>query len=276
MGLPISLALRGRHADDRQGYDAWQSALAELRHVDEVFSTYRADSYVSRLGRGELALGECPAEVAEVLDLAEEARVASAGAFDVRRPGPEGTTVFDPSGVVKGWAVQRAARAFEDLDDTDVCLSGGGDMVCRLGAPDHEPWQIGIEDPHDPRRLLARIPVRDAAVATSGLAHRGAHIVHGVTGAAPQGIASVTVVADDLTWADIDATAAFAQGTGALNWLRTRPGRAGLVVWKDGTTETFATAQGGSGRAPRTHTQAAAAASPDPTATWGPRARAAR
>lgn len=47
----------------------------------------------------------------------------------------------------------------------------------------------------------------------------------------------MTVVAPDLTWADIDATAAFAQGPAASTWLRTRAGRSGLVVWADGSTD---------------------------------------
>ncbi|CUR57151.1 ApbE family protein [metagenome] len=241
MGLPISLALRGRHVDDDRADAAWEAALDVLRRADEVFSTYRPHSAISRLARGELEVADCPPEVAEVLALGEAARLASDGAFDVRRPGPDGRPVLDTNGVVKGWAVERAARAFVGLEETDVCLSAGGDMVCRVSGPDRDAWQIGIEDPHDPRRLVARIPVRNGAVATSGQAHRGAHIVHGSTGLVPEGVASVTVVAADLTWADIDATAAFTHGRAALDWLRDRPGRAGLVVWGDGSTDTFAT-----------------------------------
>jgi len=241
MGMPVSLALRGRHADDRPARDAWTEVVAMLHEVDRVFSTYRADSFVSRLGRGELDVEGCPAEVAEVLALGEAARVASGGAFDVRRTAADGSSVLDTDGVVKGWAVQRAAAFLEDLADTDFCLSAGGDMVCRVPDPGGTPWRIGIEDPHDPRRIKAVVPVRTGAVATSGTAHRGPHVVHAVTGAVPVGVASVTVVADDLTWADIDATAAYTQGLDALSWLRTRPGRSGLVVWEDGTAEAFRT-----------------------------------
>ena len=69
MGMPISLALRGTHLRDERAEGAWQAALAELRWVDAVFSTWRADSQVSRLGRGELTLGECDPAVAEVMRL---------------------------------------------------------------------------------------------------------------------------------------------------------------------------------------------------------------
>lgn len=242
MGLPISLALRGRHAGGRRADAAWSAAVTLLRGVDRVFSTYRADSCISRLGRGEIGVDDCPAEVAEVMALADAARLASGGAFDVRRTTADGTSVLDTDGVVKGWAVQRAARAFDDLPETDVCLSGGGDLVCRVADPDGEPWRIGIEDPRDPRRVLAVLPLGTGAVATSGTAHRGRHIVDARTGTPPRGIASVTVVARDLTWADTDATTAFAMGRDALTWMRSRPGRSGVVVWSDGTTDTFATA----------------------------------
>jgi thiamine biosynthesis lipoprotein len=107
-------------------------------------------------------------------------------------------------------------------------------MVCRTAAPGSPGWRVGIEDPADPTRLVAVVPVRNGAVATSGATHRGPHVTHGRTGTVPAAVASVTVLAPDLTWADIDATAAFAQDRGALAWLRTRPGRRGLVVWSDG------------------------------------------
>lgn len=232
MGMPISLALRGRHAADDVACGAWAEAMASLHDVDRVFSTFRDDSFVSRLGRAEITVDECPPEVAEVLALGELARQQSGGAFDVRRGG-----VLDPSGVVKGWAVERACRPLRVLADTDFCLSAGGDMVCRTVGPGSPAWRVGIEDPHDPGRVVAVVPVRNAAVATSGTAHRGAHLVDARTGLEPEGVASVTVVGPDLTWADIDATAAYALGREAPRWLETRSGRTGVVVWSDGRVE---------------------------------------
>jgi len=240
MGLPVSVALRGRHAGDAAGHQAWGAVVAELREVDRTFSTYREDSWISRLDRDEVGVADCPPEVAEVLALGERARLQSGGAFAVRRPGPDGRAVLDPSGVVKGWAVQRAARILERLAGTDFCLSAGGDMVCHVADPAGPPWQVGIEDPRDPARLVARIPVLRGAVATSGTVHRGAHIVDARTGRTPSELASVTVVGDDLTWVDIEATTAFAMGSDGLAWLRTRPGRVGVSVDTDGRVRAFA------------------------------------
>ena len=106
MGLPVSVALRGA-ARGRPGGATrpGRAVLADLREVDRVFSTWRDDSFVSRLDRGEVLAADGPPEVAEVLALGERARVESRGAFDVVRDGR-----LDPSGVVKGWAVDRAAR----------------------------------------------------------------------------------------------------------------------------------------------------------------------
>lgn len=232
MGMPVSLALRGRHAGDFDGESAWAEVMATLRDVDRVFSTYRRDSFVSRLDRGELDLVDCPPEVAEVLTLGERARRESGGAFDVRRSG-----WLDPSGVVKGWAVERAARPLRHLPETDFCLSAGGDMVCRVADPADPPWRVGIEDPHDPTRVVAVVPVSDGAVATSGLAHRGGHVVDARTGQVPRALASVTVVGSSLVTVDIDATAAFALGSEGPAWLAGRPGRTGIVVHADRRVE---------------------------------------
>ena len=201
-----------------------------------MFSTYRQDSIIRRLDRGELTLEDCPAEVAEVLDLGGQAEQLSDGAFSIVLPDREGNRRLDPSGVVKGWAAERAAHFLADLDETDFCLSAGGDIVCHAADPGGLPWRIGIEHPHNPKSLIAVVPVRSGAVATSGSAHRGQHIVDPRTGQPVEGVASVTVIGPSLTWADIDATAAYAHGPQAAEWLRTRPDRIALVVWPDATT----------------------------------------
>ena len=233
MGLPVSVALRGRHADDGRADDAWAAVVADLRESDRVFSTYRPDSVISRMSRGELS--DVPPEVAEVLAIGERARTASGGVFDVVRDG-----VLDPSGVVKGWAVERAAAALRDLDDTDFCLSAGGDMVVHVADPDRPDWRVGIEDATDPTRVRAVVPLRSGAVATSGLAHRGAHVVDARTGLAPTGLASVTVLGPDLTRADVEATTALAMDAEAPTWLARRAGLMAYLQWADGRTQTLA------------------------------------
>ena len=209
--------------------------MSWLRHVDRWYSPFRADSYVARLDAGTVRPADCPEEVRDVMRLAREAEVRTDGYFTVRRPdGWGGRARLDPSGLVKGWAVERAAAVLERLEGTDYCLGAGGDLVCRTREPSGPHWRVGVEDPLDPARVLAVVPVRNGAVATSGSAHRGAHVVDPHTGRPPQGVASVTVVGPSLTWADVDATAAYARGRSAAGWLRARGDATGLVVWSDG------------------------------------------
>lgn len=235
MGLPISLALRGRHAGTATGRAAWADVAADLREADRLFSTYREDSFVCRLDRGELELADCPGVVAEVLELGRRAADWSAGTFSVLLPGPDGRQRLDPSGVVKGWATERASRRLAALEDTDHCLSAGGDLTCAVADPARPPWQIGIEHPHRPSTLIATVPVRTGSVATSGTAHRGHHILDARTGRPARGVSAVTVVGSSLIWSDIAATAAFGHGVEAADWLRAQR-LTGLVVWPDGTT----------------------------------------
>ncbi|MBO0813198.1 MAG: FAD:protein FMN transferase [Microlunatus sp.] len=237
MGMPISVAIRGGLAGSPEAEDAWNAVVAELQEVDRVFSTYRPDSYVSRLARAEIALEDCPAEVAEVIEIGTEAARRSGGAFSIMLPTADGPRL-DPSGVVKGWAVERAARFLAALDKTDFCLSAGGDMVCRTATAESPAWRIGIEDPRDPDRVIAVVPVTTGAVATSGAARRGEHIVDARTGRAPTGVGSVTVITESLTRADIDATSAYAHGQNAVDWLSGQSGLLALVVLPDGGTIT--------------------------------------
>ncbi|HEY9293328.1 MAG TPA: FAD:protein FMN transferase [Microlunatus sp.] len=236
MGMPISVALRGPDAATASGEEAWTAVMNELRAIDAVFSTYRADSVINRFSRGELRLHECPVEVAEVLALGGRAASESDGAFSIWLPGSDGTVRLDPSGVVKGWAVERAARHLDALASTDYCLSAGGDITCRVADPSRPAWLIGIEDPRQPNRIFSTVSVRRGAVATSAATHRGNHIVDARTGLIPIGVSSVTVIGPSLTAVDIDATAAYCQGLDAAAWLRGRPDHTGLVVWADGAS----------------------------------------
>ena len=101
------------------------------------------------------------------------AQEQSGGAFTTYLPSADGSRRRDPSGVVKGCAVYRASRLLAALDDTDSCLSVGGDMVCQVTDPYREAWHVGTENPRIPSTVIAVVPVRRGAVATSGAAHRG-------------------------------------------------------------------------------------------------------
>ncbi|MFF4879634.1 FAD:protein FMN transferase [Micromonospora sp. NPDC000668] len=234
MGMPISVHVRAG-AETPGIAAAVGAAFDDLRAVDRMFSTYRPDSQISELNRGLRRLADCDQPVREVLELCEEARWRTDGYFDAMLPGVDGRVRFDPSGLVKGWAVERAGWLLADRAVADFSLNAGGDIILRTG-PGQPEWRVGVEDPADPRRLLAVLPVRRGAVATSGTGRRGAHILDPHTGRPVNALASVTVIGPSLTWADVYATAAIAGGSRSLSWLRRQTGYRAIAV--DDTGET--------------------------------------
>ncbi|WP_329298678.1 FAD:protein FMN transferase [Streptomyces sp. NBC_00659] len=228
MGTVFSFDVRGGEPDSVR--TALEEAVTQLHRVDAVFSTYREDSQISRLVRGELTVEECDPEVAEVLDLGAEAERVSDGWFSTRYEGQ-----LDPTGIVKGWAVERAALSLAAAGASGVSVNGGGDVqLCGVPGP-HRPWRVGVSDPLRPGSLAAVVSaagVDRLAVATSGTAERGAHIVDPRTGkSAVTDLVAVTVVGPNLIWADAWATAAFAMGSRAgLDWLESLPDVEALLI----------------------------------------------
>ena len=202
-------------------------AVRWLHWVDATFSPYRDDSDVSRFGRGALPLADCAPELAEVLEACAVISARSGGYFTTT---PGGT--FDPSGYVKGWAIERAAAIFTAAGSAEHSVNGGGDVQfvgSRL-------WRVGIADPLRPGRLALVVAGRDFAVATSGVAERGAHIIDPYTGQPPVGLASITVVGATLAETDAFATAAFAMGSAARDWVESLDGYEAFAITAAGAT----------------------------------------
>ena len=230
MGMAVSLDVR----DDVEGMPGLAELVAWLHHVDRTFSTYLPESQISRLGRGELHLGEVTAEVRDVLLECEALRQATGGAFDAFVvPAPNGTTL-DPSGYVKGWAIERAAGILEANGLHHFAVNAGGDVVVR-GTPTPDPaWRVGVRDPADAARLSAVLVVEGSlAVATSGTYERGAHLIDPRTGAPTADVASVTVAGPDLGRADAYATAVFVMGEPGMAWLSAQDSYEGLMLTHD-------------------------------------------
>lgn len=216
MGMPISVHVRALDPDRPDVQAAVRNVFAHLRKVDDVFSTWRGDGEVMRLRRGELDPDQAHPWVAEVRALTDEAERMTGGVFTSDLVGPDGSRGWDPTGLVKGWAVAGAADYLREVDEVAFSVNAGGDIVCGRGrgmSGQHTPWRVGIQDPTDPMRVVAVVEVLDGAVATSGSAARGAHVIDPRTGTAVTRSGSVTVTGPDLTWADVWATACYVEPT---------------------------------------------------------------
>ena len=234
---PVMGTMASAHVHDRVELAVVDEAVtamwAELDRLEEMFSTYRPTSEISRINRGELHVLDASPEVLEVVDACTWLEHASGGAFRARRPGD---AIVDPAGFVKGWAAELAAKC---LDRAGLChwyLAVGGDIQTRGTTDDESPWQIAIADPNDEdtRAIRAVVEIEGLAVATSGTAARGRHLWNGRTDHPADSLASMTVVGPHLTWADAFATAAFVMGADGVDWVTNFTGYRALAITKQG------------------------------------------
>jgi thiamine biosynthesis lipoprotein len=243
----LAFSARARHAEPVMGtvvsFDvplgarhdgSLDAAVSWLHWVDQVFSPYRPDSDVSQLADGAVTVDGCAPEMAEVIEACAHLGELSRGYFTAS---PWGR--FDPSGYVKGWAVERAAAILTAAGSASHLVNGGGDVQCVGGRPGSgpAPWRVGIADPHNRGRLALVVEAADCGVATSGTAERGAHIANPHTGGPAAGLASVTVAGPSLSLADAFATAAFAMGPDlAREWTESLDGYEAYAITEAGGT----------------------------------------
>jgi thiamine biosynthesis lipoprotein len=210
---------------------ALEHAKAQLQWADDVFSTWKPESPMSRVRRGELALSDAPPEVAEVLELCRKAREASDGWFDPwAMPGG-----VDPTGLVKGWAAGRALDGFRRAGLPGAMVNAGGDIAVYGRPAPGQSWRLGVRDPLVADRIMLVVELEGAgALATSGAYERGDHILEPASGAAAHSLLAATVVGHELGYADALATALFASGGALLGRLGELAGYHGLVIDRQG------------------------------------------
>jgi len=196
------------------------AAVEWLHWVDNTFSVHRDDSEIMRLRRGELSEEDAHPEVQAVLKRCMALRIVSDGAFDHR---PD--DALDPSGYVKGWAIERAATLLGDCGRFHI--DAGGDVVARGR------WSVGIRDPQNLARSLPAVDLVDRAIATSGSYERGEHIW-----GPGNGVASVSVIGPDLGTADAISTALYSSPD--HGWLERFPGYEAILITDDGEIRTSA------------------------------------
>ena len=211
MGSVLSICTDGKES---AGGIAGAFALADA--IEQRFSAFVATSEISQLREGLLNESEISIEMREVWSRCDALKVMTDGVFDAWRNG-----WFDPTGFVKGWAVDLIAMHLDAIGSERFCINHGGDVRVVI-EPGGSPWMVGISDPLAPSRLVTRLRVDEScAIATSGTYYRGAHIDHPLrsVAAAPADGRSVTIIGSQLATADALATAIFAEGVTGLRWM---------------------------------------------------------
>jgi thiamine biosynthesis lipoprotein len=212
------------------GLDEINAGLAEVtayvKVIDQEFSTYKPDSQVSKIRRGELKIQDASAQMQEVWQLCEVARELTDGSFDpwCVKGG------YDPSGYVKGWAADKCVKILLGHGAENIQVNAAGDLSLAGGFEDGKPWSIGIRSPENRFEVLKVFEIFEGAIATSGTYEIGAHIKDPHTGLIAIGARSATVFGPDGGLADALATALVVTGRDGAG-IFTKPELAAYKVW---------------------------------------------
>jgi FAD:protein FMN transferase len=214
MGMPVTVDVRDRAA----GQDVLDHVFADLAFVDRLFSPFIAESAVSRINRRELRPEVAHPLVGKVLELCRLYEIATGGYFSAWIEGR-----LDPSGLVKGWAIDRACAILEGHGSRHYFVDAAGDVRTRVWGPAAPAWRVGIRHPLQRDRVTRVLLARDLAIATSGTYEKGAHVNDPHTGRPATEWLSFTVVGPDILEADVYATAALAMGKRGIHFMEALP-----------------------------------------------------
>jgi len=228
MGMPVTIEITDVDATQ----DSLEKAFEYFQYVDETFSTYKSNSEISRINRKELQFSEYSDDVKSIFKLAEETKQQTDGYFDIHSP--DGS--IDPSGIVKGWAINKVAELLRSLSHENFYVEAGGDIQTSGKDAEGTEWRIGIRNPFNRDEIVKVVYPRGAGIATSGTVIRGRHIYDPHTKRPVETtLVSLTVMGPNVYEADRFATAAFAMGASGINFIENLEGFEGYAIDLKGT-----------------------------------------
>ncbi len=231
MGMPVTINIVDKtitQADLKKVFDYF-------KYVDEKFSTFKETSEITAINKGVLEEQDYSKDMKEVFELSEKTKKLTDGYFDIKKPNGS----YDPSGLVKGWAIYNAAEILKNLGFKNYYVEAGGDIQVNGKNENGEKWSIGIKDPFDKseEEIIKVVYLENEGIATSGTYLRGQHIYnpHNKNATPITDIISLTVIGPNIYEADRFATAAFAMGKEGIHFIENLSGFEGYMIDKDGT-----------------------------------------
>jgi thiamine biosynthesis lipoprotein len=223
MGMPITIEIIGTNVTKHI-----ETIFDYFRQIDGRYSTYKPESEISQINNG-LPESQWTDEMKRVLDLCEQTRRYTKGYFNIRHKDK-----LDPSGLVKGWAINNAAGILYKKRVTNFYIEAGGDIQVSGKDARQRSWTIGIRNPFNIEEIIKTIAVTTEGVATSGTYIRGQHIYDPLhPGKAIDRVKSLTVIGKNVYEADRFATAAYAMGENGIGFIESMSGLEGYMVTDD-------------------------------------------
>lgn len=223
MNMPITVEIVDTGAQRRH----FDKVFDLFKEVEDRFSPFSETSETTLVDRGLLRLRDCSPQMRVVLQLAEETRRETRGYFDVR-----GSGHFNPVGIVKGWAIHKAAGQLRREGFRDFFVDAGGDIELSGKNADGKDWLVGIRNPFALGEVIKVLELSNQGVATSGTYIRGDHVYDPLLGdtAPDSGVVSITVIGPNAYEADRFATAALAMGRAGIDFVEQQEGLEAYMV----------------------------------------------
>lgn len=222
MGLPVSLEIT-----DCQDQVVFDLVFKRLKKIDNKLSTYKVDSELSRYQRKEITEANLSAEMKKIIKACLKFEKATDGYFSAWYG-----RHFDPTGYVKGWAINQASKIITKAGYSTYCIGAGGDVLAASAGQKN--WGIGLQDPRNKQKIIGKITAKNLAIATSGNYQRGEHIYNPKNRKPAKELLSVSVAGVDIITADVLATACFAGGKESLALIDKFPGFDLIAITSDG------------------------------------------
>jgi thiamine biosynthesis lipoprotein len=217
MGMPVTVNIvdGARQSDIDAVFDYFH-------YIDQTFSTYKDNSEISRINRGEISTSDWSEDMKTIFALAEQTKKQTLGYFDI----VNNQGLYDPSGVVKGWAIWQAARLLARRGFLNFFIDAGGDIQVSGRNEEKKPWSVGIKNPFEKDQVVKTVYLkRGEGIATSGAYERGSHIYNPKKRSQELAtITSITVIGPNAYEADRFATAAFAMQDRGIYVIESLPG----------------------------------------------------
>lgn len=225
MGMPISTDIVDKNAAEKDIDEVFDY----FDYVDSKFSTYKKTSEISKINDDLIEDKNYSSDMKKVLLMCKQTKQETNGYFDILR-----NDQLDPSGIVKGWAIQNAVEILKKRGFTNFYVEAGGDIQVSGKNSKGQNWTVGIKNPFKTDEIIKVLSIFDKGVATSGTYLRGTHIYNPHTNEKVNQIVSLTVVGPNIYDADRFATAAFAMGKKGIYFIENLPGFEGYMIDKKG------------------------------------------
>jgi thiamine biosynthesis lipoprotein len=266
MGSPCEIQIFAKNMNDAKR--AASLAIGDVNRLEAKYSRYRTTSFLSAINRVALNGGiiEVDEETASLLHYADTCHKQSDGLFDitsgvlrkawnfkvgllpepdrieqllanigwdkVRWQPPQLTfpagMEIDLGGVVKEYAVDRAAALCRQAGINSGVINLGGDIKIIGPRPDSDPWRVGIRHPRNKDGLLETMLLYEGALASSGdyerciviEGRRYGHVMNPLTGWPVNYMAAVSVVGEFCVVAGSASTIAMLKEEQGPVWLQ--------------------------------------------------------